>query len=169
MSKRLLYLFGEPGTGKITVARLLKERLKWRLFWLHDLDKVCSLVGRYPLPRLMDKISLLVLEEMMLSGDDIIYVRPSRDAATIHRVLDKAKLYNYEATAVRLTATYDELVRRVTKRPKDDFRLNTQEQLDTYRKERKLADDCDSWTVLDTTGLSPERVADKVQELLGAG
>lgn len=196
MTKRLLYLMGEPGTGKITVGRILQKRLGWRLFWLHDLDAVCKIVGRYPLPRLMDAVSLAVLQELMLKGDNIIYVRPSREARTIFKVLDTAHLYGYRETAVRLTATYDELVRRVEARgklgrhksdnlncplnarppipagcscPSDELRVTTRQGLDDYLQGRKPAEDCERWTNLDTTGLPPERVADKIEEMLSEG
>ena len=113
MSRQLLYLFGEPGTGKITVARILQKRLGWKLFWLHDLDKVCAIVDRYPLPRLMDKISLAVLEELMAEGQDLIYVRPSRDMQTREGVRDLADLNNYVTYSICLGALYDTLVDRI--------------------------------------------------------
>ena len=169
MAKRLLYLFGEPGVGKITTARVLQERLGWRLFWLHDLDAVCRIVGRYPLPRLMDAVSVAVLKEMMLYGEDVIYVRPSRDRVTVERVLATAKNREYTTYLVRLTAAYKTLVTRVESRPKDDFRLSSRGQLDDYRTSRRettAADLPNGAFTLDTTDLTPDKAADAVLTFL---
>ena len=137
MSRQLLYLFGEPGTGKITVARILQKRLGWKLFWLHDLDKVCAIVDRYPLPRLMDKISLDVLEELMAEGQDLIYVRPSRDVQTREGVRDLADLNSYVTYSICLWASYDTLVDRIESRENGSaLRISSKQGLDEYLSTR---------------------------------
>lgn len=165
--KKLLYLFGEPGTGKITVARILQERLGWRLFWLHDLDSVCAIVGRYPLPRLMDRISLAVLEELMDSGESVIYVRPSRDSETIIKVMELARTKGYAAFPVRLTATRPTLVGRVNTRERHPFRVSNVAELDCYLDARPSTSSQLEWVhTVDTEGRIPEQVADMVHNLL---
>lgn len=167
MSRRLLYLFGEPGTGKITVARVLKQRLGWRLFWLHDLDPVCAIVGRYPLPRLMDRISEAVLEELMVGGEDLIYVRPSRDAKTRRGVAALAVRNDYRCIQVQLKAPYETLVERVTMRGRnatDRFRIGSKEELDRYLNARPTP--CSNVFSIDTAGKTPEQVASEVQVLI---
>ena len=166
MSKQLLYLFGEPGTGKITVARILQERLGWRLFWLHDLDPVCTIVGRYPLPRLMDRISVAVLEELMDAGESIIYVRPSRDRESVAGVLDLAKAAGYGCYPIRLTAPYWTLVERVSSRGSSKFRIGGEEELDRYLDARPSTSACLASTSIYTGHLTPEQVADEVQQHL---
>lgn len=166
MAKRLLYLFGAPGTGKITVARILQERLGWKLFWLHDLDGVCKIVGRYPLPRLMDTVSEAVLREMMESGEDIIYVRPSRDLKTILGVLDLAKAQGYTTSLVRLWADDHTLIGRVSGREKSEFRISDADGLFRYFYERPSTEINQGEIVIDTANRTPEQVAEVILGLL---
>ena len=167
MSRQLLYLFGEPGTGKITVARILQKRLGWRLFWLHDLDLVSEIVGRYPLPRLMDKVSEAVLEELMSTGEDIIYVRPSREVKTRRGVAALCVRHDYTRIAVQLVAPYETLVERVTARGESRFRIGSKEGLDRYMKSRPGHGIIGAGEyVLSTWNKSPEQVADEIECIL---
>lgn len=167
MNKRLLYLFGEPGTGKITVARILQKQLGWRLFWLHDLDEVCQIVGRYPLPRLMDRISAAVLDEMMDDEQPIIYVRPSRDKETIARIVALAGSRGYRPCLVRLWACYGTLVDRVERRGPSTLRISTRAGLDTYLSARPLTShDLLRTHMIDTGENTPEWIADRIVQLL---
>lgn len=166
MSKQLLYLLGEPGTGKITVARILQARLGWRLFWLHDLDSVCAIVGRYPIPRLMDRISKAVLEELMADGHNIIYVRPSRDRESVAGVLDLARAASYGTCLVRLWADRDTLVERVSSRGKSACRIGSAEELDRYLLARPATNGGLGAATINTVGKPPEQVADEIQHLL---
>lgn len=164
--KQLLYLFGEPGTGKITVARILQARLGWRLFWLHDLDSVCAIVGRYPLPRLMDRISLAVLEELTDAGENIIYVRPSRDRESVVRVLELAERAGYDSLAVRLWAPREVMLERVTSRERSAYRIGSAVELVNYLEARpSTSSDLASVTV-STLGVDAEQVADRIEGYL---
>lgn len=164
--KRLLYIFGEPGTGKITVARILQERLGWRLFWLHDLDPVCAIVGRYPLPRLMDRISLAVLGEMMDAGEDIIYVRPSRDRQTVEKVLKLAEATRYRSYLVRLWAPKSIMTERVSARPPSQFRVADGADLAEYLNGRPSSSALLPALLVRTNERTPEQVADEVQQYI---
>ena len=164
-SKQLLYLFGEPGTGKITVARILQQRLGWRLFWLHDLDPVCSIVGRYPIPRLMDRVSAAVLEELMDQQDNIIYVRPSRDRETVLKVMALAEQNGYTVHPIRLIARRDTLVSRVSNREKSQHRVSSEYELNRYL-ERPATSREVSAVFVSTDHLTAEQVADTIQQYL---
>lgn len=166
MSKKLLYLFGEPGTGKITVARILQQRLGWRLFWLHDLDPVCAIVGRYPLPRLMDRISIAVLEELMEAGESIIYVRPSRDRESVAKVLDLAKAAGYECHPVRLWAPREVLAERVAARGLSQFRASGAADLARYLDARPQTSAGLASITVCTDGRTPEAVADDIEHYI---
>ena len=165
-SKQLLYLFGEPGTGKITVAQILQQRLGWRLFWLHDLDPVCSIVGRYPIPRLMDRVSAAVLEELMDQQDNIIYVRPSRDRETVLKVLALAEANGYTVHPIRLIARRDTLVSRVSNREKSQHRVSSEYELNRYLESRPATSREVSAVFVSTDHLTAEQVADTIQQHL---
>lgn len=173
MSHRFLYLFGEPGTGKITVARILQERLApsegsrgWKLFWLHDLDTVCQIVGRYPLPRLMDRISEAVLDEL-LDGQDVIYVRPSRDTETRERVRALAESKGYRTYSVRLWAPYETLVKRVEERVSGSkYRASSRADLDRYLTNRPGNITSIGECLVNTDRISAREVADQIMGLI---
>ena len=167
MSRQLLYIFGEPGTGKITVARILQKRLGWRLFWLHDLDLVSEIVGRYPLPRLMDRVSEAVLEELMSTGEDLIYVRPSRETKTRRGVAAICARHDYTRIAVQLIAPYETLVERVTARGESRFRAGSKADLDRYLKSRPGHGFINAGEyILSTWDKSPEQAADNIEVYL---
>lgn len=168
MSKRILYIYGPPGTGKITVARILEKKLGWRLFWLHDLDSVCSIVGRYPIPRLMDRISAAVLEELMDDGKDIIYVRPSRDRETVLRVLALAESKGYASYPVRLWADEETLLRRVRRREMSKYRVSNWQQLQNYLNGRPESSNEVHANTISTDDATPEKVVECIiNEVLG--
>lgn len=165
MAKHFLYLRGEPGSGKITVARLLQEQLGWRLFWIHDLDNIARLVGDHRVPRLMDAVSGAVIKHLLASGQDIIYVRPSRERRTVELVHDLAAQAGYKFTLVSLCASYDTLLKRVCQRPDTEgnaFRIKTKARLDEYLTDRPLTE-IDGDLVIDTDLRTPAEVAELIK------
>ena len=86
--KTFLYLRGNPGTGKITIARQLQQHLGWKIFWFHDLkNAVYNIVQEHRIPRLMDAITVPVIQHLLEKEEDIIYVRPSPDKETIENAM----------------------------------------------------------------------------------
>lgn len=161
-----LYLRGSPGTGKNTVARLLERDLKWPRLWVHHLDSLYRAIGEYRLPTLTNDILELAAAYMMSQQKDFMFVRPSRESRSVQSIAMRAMGYDYTFVPVRLTASYQNLVTRVTRRwAESPFRLTTKEALDEYlesRPEQPYAGE----TVIDTDALSPEQVAGRIKELL---
>jgi DNA polymerase III delta prime subunit len=162
-----LYLRGTPGVGKITVARVLEADLGWRLFWFHDLkNAVVDIVKEHEIRGLMDSVSEPVMRYMMGQGHDVIFVRPSGGRKTIDGIRSIVHEYpQYVFHPVQLTATYDTLVERVTKRV-DPYRISNQAGLDRYL-ERSESSKLDDEHVVPTDGLTPEQVAADVVARLG--
>lgn len=155
----LLYIRGVPGSGKITVARILEKELGWTLFWVHDLDPVARVVGSHKIPRLMDDLCSRVIRHLANQEKDIIYVRPSRDAETVRRVYSVfAGRPEYRVVQVLLTASYENLVKRVTSRDCSDQRVKTKADLDDYLNARPGWVGEDS-LVINTDDLTPDGVA----------
>jgi predicted kinase len=161
--KTLLYLRGEPGTGKHTVAKLLEQRLGWKVFWLHDLDSLCVLFGTSKLARLMDDVTKAVLGHFFETGQNLIYVRPSRDRETVYRVLRLAERAGYRTVLVTLAADYETLRGRVEARVGSDWRVSTRAGLDEYLSRPATAPE---GVVVQTGGKTAEEVADEVRGLL---
>lgn len=162
----LLYLRGSPGTGKNCVARILERDLNWPRLWVHHLDSLFRVFGEHRLPRLTDEILTLAACYMTTTGRDFIFVRPSRDAESVHRIMVATEKSGYRFIPVRLTASYNVLVTRVTRRWNESpFRLTTKEALDEYLQARPESE-FPGEVVIDTDKLSPEQVAGRIKELL---
>jgi shikimate kinase len=129
-----LYIRGEPGTGKYTVAKILADQLGWTLFWLHDLDPIFKIVGDHRVPRLIDELVKPIIHRLLQQRKNIIYVRPSREAITVTKVRDQVALApNYNFKLIHLTTDYDTQVKRVCFRDHiSDYRVSTRSELAEY-------------------------------------
>jgi len=167
--KTFLYIRGNPGTGKITLARLISEQMGWRLFWFHDLkNAVSDIVQERRISRLMDAVTIPVLEYLLEKGDDIIYARPSPDKESVEGILAAVASYPaYRFCVVRLVAEYETLHSRVINR-EDPYRINTKEALDEYLAEKSVMD-ITGEHIIATDGLTPEEVALKVLAIISEG
>lgn len=163
-----LYLRGAPGSGKHTVARILERDLGWPRLWVHHFDAVYRAIGDYKVPNLTDELMLPVCVHLMLKKKNLIVVRPSRNINLMIDVSSHAESYGHRFVPVRLTAKYDTLVTRVTRRAvgnESPFRLTTRTALDEYLKDRPE----ENWigeTVVPTDLMTPEQVAGRIKELL---
>lgn len=161
-----LYLRGNPGVGKITVAKLIEADLGWKVFWFHDIkNAVSDIVGERRIPLLMDEVTVPILRHLLARDENLIYVRPSADRKTVDGVRAVIKDYpQYQFHPVRLTASYENLVSRVSKRD-DPYRIGDQAALDEYLSTRELVELEDEMAVA-TDELTPQQVAANVIGLL---
>lgn len=161
-----LYMRGEPGTGKNTCARLLERDLGWPRLWVHHFDAVYRVIGEYRVPDLTDKLIRSVAAHLMQQKRDFMVVRPSRQTWGMDGVANDARREGHTFVPVRLTADYETLVTRVTRRwAESPFRLTSKEALDEYLGGRQ-GQPFPGEHVIDTTDLTPEQVAGRVKELL---
>ncbi len=161
-----LYLRGSPGSGKNVCARILERDLGWPRLWVHHFDAVYRIIGEYKVPDLTDKLIRDVACHLMQRGRDFMVVRPSRQTWGMRGVDEEAKAFDYTFVPVMLTASYNVLLTRVTRRwSESPFRLTTKEALDEYLAARRE----EAWPgehVIDTDKLTPEQVAGRIKELL---
>lgn len=164
--KCCLYIRGVPGSGKHTVGRLLEHDLGWPMVWVHSFDPIYKAIGKYKVPDLTDKLIRDVASHLMGEWRDFIVVRPSRQTWGMTVLRDAATQYHYKFVVVSLTARYEALQQRVTRRwHESEFRITTAEKLDEYLTERKHQE-WEGEHTIDTTEMTPEEVAAKVKELL---
>lgn len=167
MNKRIfLYLRGTPGSGKITIARILERRLGWKLFWFHDLkNSVYDIVKEHRIPRLMDDITQPIVTHLLLNLHNVIYVRPSPDEETIRKIQRTVCAHpSYSFLVIRLEASYDSLLARVTAR-RDPYRITAREDLDAYLTERVMAHIPEEH-IVSTDELAPDEAADRIIEII---
>lgn len=136
MTPCLLYIRGEPGAGKITVARELEKSLGWKPVWLHDLDVVCRIVGEHPVPRLMEQVTEPIVRHLLARQKNVIFVRPSRDALTVNRMRHVASDEGARFVVVCLTASRETRLERVTSREASEFRIHDAAGLNEYQSAR---------------------------------
>jgi len=161
-----LFIRGAPGTGKNTVARLLERDLKWPRLWVHHFDAIYRIIGEYKCPSLTDKLIRDVASHLMERQRDLMIVRPSRQTWGMDCIKNIATVFKFNFVPVQLTASYDNLVTRVTRRwTESPFRLTTKEALDEYLGSRP-EQSFDGEHVINTDDLTPEEVAARVKELL---
>lgn len=161
----VVYLRGEPGAGKRTVAERLAADLGCPTVWLHDFESVYKVVGFDPDPALMDAVLQPVAEYLMGKGRSFLFVRPARGAGSVRRVADAAERHGHRLIPVRLAANYETLLERVRSRPPSDFRIGSKAALDKYLTARPL-EPYPGEHVITTDDLSPEEVVRRVKELL---
>ncbi|MBL8159985.1 AAA family ATPase [Candidatus Saccharibacteria bacterium] len=161
-----VYLRGNPGVGKITVARILEKELDWKVLWFHDLkNAVYNIVKEHRIPRLMDEVTQPVIRHLLGQGGNIIYTRCSPDKVTVDGVRAVvADNPDYIFKPIRLIASYETLLERVEGRH-DPYRIENKQDLDEYLNSRETAEIGDE-LVIDTDGLTPEQVAEKIKAAL---
>jgi tRNA uridine 5-carbamoylmethylation protein Kti12 len=117
---RLVFIYGPPASGKLTVAKELAKLTGFRLFHNHvSIDFVQSLFefGSKPFWRLTDKYRTEMIEEAAKEGVDTIFTfvyGKTTDDPFVRRVLRKVKAHHGTVCFVRLECGRDELERRVT-------------------------------------------------------
>lgn len=159
---KFIYLRGTPGSGKITTARIVAERLGYRLFWFHDIkNAVQDIVGSREIHHLMDAVTKPIISTLLETGQSIIFVRPSLDRETVVGVRDLV-LGNlrYGWHLITLTASYESLKKRVTNRH-DPNRIQDTAALDHYIAKRPFCP-FEEETIIDTTNLAPDEVANRI-------
>lgn len=165
--KHFLYLRGNPGVGKITVARILEKELGWKVLWFHDLkNAVYNVVKEHRIPRLMDQVTQPVIEHLLNQGESIIYTRCSPDKETVEGVkrIIASSPAEYTFHPILLTASYSTLLKRVSERD-DPFRINSKKDLDEYVNTRSTVG-IEGESVIKTDNLSPEQVTAEVLKAL---
>ena len=166
---KMIFIYGPPAAGKLTVAQELASATGFKLFHNHlSIDCVTSVFdfGTRPFFRLVEMIRLAVFEEAARSGLDgliftFVYAHPEDDAS-VNKSVEAVEGQGGEVCFVRLSCDREELERRLVAASRKGYgKLTSVETL------RELLEKYDLFTVfpgreslsLDTSHLTPVEAA----------
>jgi shikimate kinase len=170
---RLVFIYGPPASGKLTVAKELAKLTGFRLFHNHvSIQFVQSLFefGTKTFLRLTGKYRLEMLEEAAKERVDTIFTfvyAKGSDDAFVKKIVRQVKSHGGQVYFVRLYCSRRELFRRV-----DSMTRQSQGKLATIGTLRTLLGkfDLDSDVpikpnlAVDTTNVSPKRAARMIMQ-----
>lgn len=171
---QLIFLYGPPAVGKLTVARAIAERRDFRVLHNHvTFDPVAEVlpVGTPAFWAALDKIRLELVTAAATQGIDLIYtfVFAPGDEAHVDEVANAYESVGGSVLFVQLLAPPEELRRRVSDgsraahtKIRDAAALD-----DVLRKHDVYAEILGRDSVMiDAAAMSPEEAARRVAELL---
>ncbi len=139
---KLVFIYGPPASGKLTVAKELVNLTGFRLFDNHvSIQFVQSLFefGTKPFWRLTDKYRTEMIEEAAKQGVDTIFTfvyGKKTDDPFVRRILRKVNAHGGKVHFVRLQCERDELEGRVYSKARKSLGKITSQQLlsDLFRR-----------------------------------
>ena len=167
-SVRLVFVYGPPAVGKLTVAIELSKQTGFKLYHNHvSIDFVKSIFqfGTPPFRRLVDRYRREMLEEAAREHVDTIFTfvyGKGDDDEFVRDIVRRVESHNGKVLFVRLYCGREELARRVAiKSRKKQGKLASKRDLDGLFKEFDLLSEVPSVASLsiDTTRNSPEKSA----------
>jgi shikimate kinase len=173
---RLVFLYGPPAAGKLTIGRELAALTGFRLFHNHltvDLARELFDFGSEPFQRLVDDLRLRVFAaaaESDLPGLIFTFVYGGPDEPFIRQTMSVMETAGAEACFVQVTCPPEELLNRVENESRRAYhKLASRETLDALLKDRDWLSTIpfvESFSV-DTTRLTPAEAARAIAEHFG--
>ena len=168
---RLVFIYGPPGVGKLTVANELARLTSYKVFHNHlSINCVRPVFdfGTPSMPKLVTQIRLAVLEEAAREDIDIIftfvYAHPE-DAAFVEKTCNLIERFNGSVSPVRLTCDMKVLEQRVGSVERKSLgKLTTVEPVYQLMERHDLLSPAPGQKSLtiDNTMLAPAEVAQRV-------
>jgi predicted kinase len=122
----LVFLYGPPAVGKLTVARALAELTGFRVLHNHLLADDTATVLEWGTPRYWSTVRELrcaLLRAAAAEGVDVVftYVFAPADAPAVETLCSAYEEEGGRVVCVRLVASRDTLARRVTEESRHEF------------------------------------------------
>lgn len=173
---RLIFLYGPPAVGKLTVARAIAERRDFRVLHNHVTVDAVAEVLPFGVPAFwdaLDKIRLELVTAAAREGIDLVYtfVFAPGDERHIDDVESAYQAVGGSVVFVQLVAPPDELRRRVTDASRAVHnKIRDAASLDDVLREHDVYASIpgrDSLTI-DAAAISPEEAASRIVEHVDA-
>ncbi len=171
---KLIFIYGPPGVGKLTVAKILAKRTSYKLFHNHlTRDMVGSLFesGSRPFSELIRRYRYDMIEEAAkhrVNGVVFTYAYYARvDDKDVGEYVRRMGKYRAAVCFVQLTCSKKELERRVKRQDRKVY--DKIHKVPTLRKLMKKYDIMSTapfpnTLIIDNTTTSPARVATMIQK-----
>ena len=173
---RLVFIYGPPASGKLTVAKELAKLTGFKLFHNHiSIEFVQSLFefGSRPFERLTDKYRTEMIEEAAKEGVNTIFTLvygKTTDDPFVRSVVRKVKAHGGRVCFVRLQCDRDELERRVSSKARKSLgKIATKRLLNRVFKRFDLDSEIpfEPSLTIDTETLSPRMAAKTIAQHYG--
>lgn len=168
---KLLFIYGPPAVGKLTVAKEVAKLTGFKVFHNHlSIDAILPVFefGSEPFTRLIELIRVETVAEAARRGVDLIYTfcyAKGLDEMHVEAVKKAARDNGGDVHFVLLTCEPDELRRRVVLEDRREFgKANTVEMMNMFLETYDLTEPIPyaNTTVIDNTHLSPVDVAAQI-------
>ena len=168
---KLVFIYGPPAVGKLTVATELAKLTGFKLFhnhvWIQFVQSIFQF-GTRTFLRLTDKFRLEMLEEASKEKVDTIFTfvyGKGTDDPFVRNVIHRVKLHGGRVCFVRLYCDIEELAKRVKAKDRRRMgKISTKLMLRGVLKKYDMASEVpfQSSVSIGTTDISPKRVAELV-------
>jgi hypothetical protein len=172
----LVYIYGPPATGKLTVANALAAQTGYKVFHNHlsiDCIRPVFDFGTEPFWRLVHQIRLMTIEESARSGTDLIYTSVyshPNNQELLERRLDAVERHGGRVCLVQLLCSDTARESRLNGASRVELnKITSIELMRQMMNEGDLFSPVPGRTslIIDNTDLEPDEVASQIAEHFG--
>ena len=173
---KLIIIHGPPAAGKLTVAREIEKRTRFKVFHNHlsiDCVKPVFEFGTPPFNRLVEHIRMETIAEAARENVDLIHTFVyafGEDDEHFRKIIGSAESNGGEVHLVLLTCKSDELKRRIANESRVEIgKLTNPDSVDASLKRYDLLSTLPGreTLIVDTTDIQPEVAATQIIEHFG--
>jgi shikimate kinase len=174
----VIFIYGSQAVGKLTVAKILSKKLRYKLAHNHHInDFVAEVFDRnsYASHAMKDKLRYILLENMVQAGINFVTTHCySHDFVSRTGLSDPKYVQTLEKKLVKLGAKFfpvhlkasnEELLRRVSMNSRKEFKKLTDKKImreliskHDWQSSPKFKNNF----VIDNTNISPKKVSDMI-------
>lgn len=168
----LIFIYGAPATGKLTVAAELAKQTGYKLFHNHlTVDLVTSFFefGSEPAVKLSLKFRLEMFEEAaktQIPGTIFTYVYAKNlDDEKVRKIIDVITPHGGKVMFILLKCTKEELLKRVEEKSRKNFnKIHAPEELNELFKKYEMFSPIPQQDslIIDNTNLNPQEVVKQI-------
>jgi broad-specificity NMP kinase len=169
---RLIFLYGAPGTGKLTVARELAKQTGFRLFHNHLTVDLAKTLFEFGTPAYLEYVRVLRVDALTRAAKAEVnliftfwYSKDSEQSFEMYK--NTLENHGAELILVKLFCPPEVLLERVQSPERQGWKISSREGLELALQNTDLEFVVpNTRLVLETTKLTPEQAAKEIADLL---